>query len=710
MDDMSLDNNLNVLNDNIGVINNKVDAMLEMLNEHDDGKKLPPAMKELEMERLRDKLFASDKKDDVALKRYKQKRKAFQAVPITIDSISLDGQKSLKKVLKNIFTFNIDKKELEDKKTGIWGTIAALIIGLLSGLIGFIMEKLKSLWDSLHPLDALKSLGNAFKEIRDSLWKSFKESKLGQVFSDIARTISESKFGKFMRDLKTPKLWQTENFLNSLKEMKNFTRRIKELPKYLRDMNIEQLTEYIKKAKYKTGLDYGAEISKAQQEQISTLKRLLEFKKDGFKFNEMILALEEEIKLIDKPKSLFQIAIEGFGKTFSELFKSAGEALSFVGSKLEGAVKALEKIPGIGFIMKKIPYIGTIISSVDTLMQLVEKKIKGEKVDNATLTAAATTIALNTIGWFSSGVLFPLAFLTLKQLEPIIRNIYEAPDTLNKLGLAFAAVPEILYKAFGMTLKFFAADLPFWIGSAWDKMFGDKKEGPILSFFKHWSEELEDFFTNFSLGKELQNLGNMIGEGIAGMGFKLKEFLSNVLTKDFWKRQFENFLSFESVNKRLSNAANALENRAPAEEKTKIKVNKADDLVSSNDKILFSGRNAYRFNKSDEFFAVKKGGPVDNLMENFSAKTNKTNEELIKEIKALNKKFSSLENFYKESLLVQNKQLNAVTSHTPFLKDIRNKDFSSNNIIMANKGGRTMSTSQLPSTVSYRSGVAGTLV
>jgi hypothetical protein len=706
---MSLDNNLNVLNDNIGVINNKVDAMLEMLNGHDDNKKLPPAMKEQEMERLRDKLFASDKKDDVALKRYKQKRKAFQAVPITIDSISLDGQKSLKKVLKNLFTFNIDKKQLEDKKTGIWGTIAALILGLLTGLVGFIMEKIKGLWDSLHNIDALKNLRTIFKDIRDSLWKSFKESKLGQVFSDIAKTISESKFGKFMRELKALRFWQTENFLNTLKEMKNFTQRIKELPKYLRDMNVGQLTEYIKKTKFKTGLDYGAEISKAQQEQISTLEKLLEFKKEGFKFNEMILALEEEIKLIDKPKPLFQIAIEGFGKTFSELFKSAGEALSFVGSKLEGAVKALEKIPGIGFIMKKIPYIGTIISSVDTLMQLVEKKIKGEKVDNATLTAAATTIALNTIGWFSSGVLFPLAFLTLKQLEPIIRNIYEAPDTLNKLGLAFAAVPEILYKAFGMTLKFFAADLPFWIGSAWDKMFGDKKEGPILLFFKHWSEELEDFFTNFSLGKELQNLGNMIGEGIAGMGLKLKDFLSSVLTKDFWKRQFQNYLSFDSINKRLSDTANNLEKQTPIE-KTDIKVSKADDLISSNDKTLFSGRNAYKFNKSDEFFAVKKGGPVDNLMANFANKTNKTNEELIKEIKSLNKKFSSLENFYKESLLVQNKQLNAVTSHTPFLKDIRNKDFSSNNIIMANKGGRTVSATQLPSTASYRSGIARTLV
>lgn len=709
MDDMSLDNNLNVLNDNIGVINNKVDAMLEMLNGHDDNKKLPPAMKEQEMERLRDKLFASDKKDDVALKRYKQKRKAFQAVPIAIDSISLDGQKSLKKVLKNLFTFNIDKKQLEDKKTGIWGTIAALILGLLSGLIGFIMEKLRGLWKSLTSIDALKNIGNIFKDIRDSLWKSFKESKLGQVFNDIAKTISESKFGKFMRDLKVPKLWQTENFLNTLKEMKTFTQRMKELPKYLRDMNVGQLTEYIKKAKFKTGLDYGAEISKAQQEQISTLEKLLEFKKEGFKFNETLLALQEEIKLIDKPKSLFQIAIEGFGKTFRELFKSAGEALSFVGSKLEGTIKALEKIPGIGFIIKKTPYIGTIISSVDTLMQLVGKKIKGEKVDNATLTAAATTIALNTIGWFSSGVLFPLAFLTLKQLEPIIRNIYEAPDTLSKLGLAFAAVPEILYKAFGMTLKFFAADLPFWIGSAWDKMFGDKKEGPILLFFKHWSEELEDFFTNFSLGKELQNLGNMIGEGIAGMGLKLKDFLSSVLTKDFWKRQFQNYLSFDSINKRLSDTANTLEKQTPIE-KTNIKVNKADDLISSNDKTLFSGRNAYKFNKSDEFFAVKKGGPVDNLMANFANKTNKTNEELIKEIKSLNKKFSSLENFYKESLLVQNKQLNAVTSHTPFLKDIRNKDFSSNNIIMANKGGRTVSSSQLPSTASYRSGIARTLV
>jgi hypothetical protein len=714
MDDTAIDSNLNVLNDNLGVIDQKVSQLLLFLSNQEEQTKLPAGFKEQEMERLRDKLFSDEKKEKTLLRRFNQKRRIFQAVPITIDSITPDGQKGIRKALKNLLTFNIDKKELEDKKTGLWGMIAALIVGLIAGLIAFLKDKLKGLEAWWKGLKLGEDLGNVFKSIRDKLWKGFKNSKLGQIFDDIAKSLRESKFGKFMRELKIPRFWQTENFLKALKEIKTFTKQLKELPGYIRNLNVDELTEYLKEKKYAFGVNYGGGPALAQNKQkLQMLDELLKFRQEGYSIEKLIDELETTTKQLDKPKPLFQKALQGFGKAFNGFINGAKNILASLAGKLGDAVKALEKIPGVGTVIRKIPYIGSVISTLDTIFQLVERKIKGEKIDDAALTAAATTIGLNVVGWFS-GFLFPLAFLTLKQIEPIIRKIFEEQDTLNKLGLIFSAIPEVLYKGIGMFMKFLIADLPYWIGKAWDSLFGDKKEGPYLTFFKFFSQELEDFFTNFSLGTELQKIGHWIGEGVVHTGIQIRDFFSKIFTAAFWKDAW-NKITGKSKRTLEQDFADAkyiedmLEDIDGTRKKTELPVKKAGDLISTKDKVLFSGQQAFRFSKNDQFFAVRKGGPIDNIVESFSIKTKESNEKLLKEVKDLNKKFSSLENFYKESLLLQAKQLKAVDSHIPFLKDIRNKDFSSN-ILMNNRPNNIVVNNSETSALRYRSNIARSVV
>lgn len=712
MDGAAIDSNLNVLNDNLGVIDQKITQLLMFMGQEEEKTKLPPGFKEQEMERMRDKLFADEKKENSLLRRFNQKRRVFQAIPITIDSITPDGQKGIRKALKNLLTFNIDKKELEDKKTGLWGMLTALIIGLIAGLIAFIKDKLKGLESLFKGFKFADNLSDLFKTIRSNIWKAFTESKLGQVFSEIARTLRESKFGKFMRELKMPRFWQTENFLKALDEMKTFTKRIKEFPKYIREMSPEKLTEYIKNLKFKAGLDYGSKSSNALLEQIKTLEMYRDSLKEGFKFQSLIDELEAATKQLDKPKPLFQKALEGFGKSFKGFIDGAKGILSNFANKLSEGVKLLEKIPGVGYVIKKIPYIGSIISTIDTIGQLVARKLKGEKIDSAALTSAVTTIALNIVGWFA---FFPLALLQLKHIEPMIRKIFEEPEFLNKIGLMFASIPEIIYKAIGLTMKLVVADIPYWLGKAWDHMFGDKKEGPFLTFFKGWSEELDTFFTEFSLGPWLRDMGNKIGEGIVGLGIKIQNFLGSLITPGYWKDLWNKIKSGKSKRTPQDDIADAkyidgvLEDIDNTRKRTEIGVKKAGDFIGTKDKVLFSGDQAFKFSKNDEFFAVRRGGPIDNLVGAFSAKTKESNEKLIKEVRELNKKFSSLESFYKESLLLQNKQLKAVDSHTPFLKDIRNKDFSSN-VLLSNRPNNIVVNNSETSALRYRSNIARTVV
>lgn len=717
MDGAAIDSNLNVLNDNLGVIDQKVSQLLMFLSQEDEKTKLPPGFKEQEMERMRDKLFADEKKESSLLRRFNQKRRVYQAVPIAIDSISLEGQRSLRKALKNLFSFNIDKKELDNKKTGLWGMLAALILGLLGGLLAFIKDKLKGLeawWKGLNFGDDLADL---FKTMREKIWKGFQNSKLASVFDDIAKSIRESKFGRFMREFKLPRFWQTENFLKALEEMKLFTKRINELPEYLREMNVDQLRDEIRKQKYIWGTDYlkPNRIPDDIKLKIQTLEKLLEFRQEGYALDDLIKELEVTAKELSKPKSLFQKAIESFGKAVRGLLDTAKSALEGLGAKLEGAVKALEKIPGVKTLFKSIPWVGSFISTLDTLYQVIQKKLKGEKVDDATLTATATTIVTNIIGWFArSPVLLPLAFLSLKQIEPVIRKIFESADKSEMLSRIFIIIPELLYKGFGMAMKFLIADLPMWIGKGWNRLFGSKEDGPIVKFFEYFSNELENFFTNFSLGDEIYKLGTSLGEGIVYVGIKIKEFLKNVLTKEFWKDILNKIFgrSKRTAQDDINDAKyieSILDDVDKVRIKNEVKLKKAGDLISKNDKVLLSGDTAYRFNKNDEFFAVRRGGPIDNIVESFSIKTKESNEKLIKEVKELNKKFSSIESFYKESLMLQTKQLKAVDSHTPFLKDIRNKDFTSN-VLMSNRPNNIVVNNSESSALRYRSNLARSLV
>jgi len=709
MDGAAIDSNLSVLNDNLGVIDQKITQLLMFMGQEEEKTKLPPGFKEQEMERMRDKLFADEKKENSLLRRFNQKRRVFQAIPITIDSITPDGQKGIRKALKNLLTFNIDKKELEDKKTGLWGMLTALIIGLIAGLIAFIKDKLKGLQSLFKGFKFADNLSDLFKTIRSNIWKAFTGSKLGQVFSEIARTLRESKFGKFMRELKMPRFWQTENFLKALDEMKTFTKRIKEFPKYIREMSPEKLTEYIKNLKFKAGLDYGSKSSKALLEQIKTLEMYRDSLKEGFKFQSLIDELEAATKQLDKPKPAFQKALEGFGKSFKGFIDGAKGILSNFANKLSEGVKLLEKIPGVGYVIKKIPYIGSIISTIDTIGQLVARKLKGEKIDRAALTSAVTTIALNIVGWFA---FFPLALLQLKHIEPMIKKIFEEPEFLNKIGLMFASIPEIIYKAIGLTMKLVVADIPYWLGKAWDHLFGDKKDGPFLTFFKGWSEELDTFFTEFSLGPWLRDMGNKIGEGLMDFGGQVANFFSNFFNPVFWAQWMKSkFGNKPAFSERMDTQDQFLDDtiQKQLDKAKKSKVKKAGDFIGTKDKVLFSSEQAFKFSKNDEFFAVRRGGPIDNLVGAFSAKTKESNEKLIKEVRELNKKFSSLESFYKESLLLQNKQLKAVDSHTPFLKDIRNKDFSSN-VLLSNRPNNIVVNNSETSALRYRSNIARTVV
>lgn len=166
---------------------------------------------------LKDSLFPEEKDDKQRMRRLKQKQRVLQAVPIAIDSITSDGQKDIKRTLKDIFTFKMDTVKPDIKK-GPWAALfglLALVIGFLIGAVkGFfeqfklLFTKIKGFITGLGKLIAESKIGKAiagiFKAIKLKLVKGLevlKNTKIGKLVTSFFATI-KTKVGSFFNKIK----------------------------------------------------------------------------------------------------------------------------------------------------------------------------------------------------------------------------------------------------------------------------------------------------------------------------------------------------------------------------------------------------------------------------------------------------------------------------------------------------------------------------
>jgi len=219
------------LDSNILGINDKLASIMALLSE---GK---PSGKEGLMSKITD-LFTDSKRETVRTTRLKQKEKLYQATPVVIDSISMEGRKAIQKLLGGTASTKLPDKK-QDNKRFPWLTLGLIAAGLISGFIKFIggyitnfMNAIAGMWKVISGLfkeegflmRSLKALKNLFTE-EGIFGKALnwlkglfaEEGVIGRVITRIRGLFSEESFlGRALKGLEeffsgegpVSKLWQ----------------------------------------------------------------------------------------------------------------------------------------------------------------------------------------------------------------------------------------------------------------------------------------------------------------------------------------------------------------------------------------------------------------------------------------------------------------------------------------------------------------------
>jgi len=204
------------LDSNILGINDKLASIMALLSE---GK---PSGKEGLMSKITD-LFTDSKRETVRTTRLKQKEKLYQATPVVIDSISMEGRKAIQKLLGGTASTKLPDKK-QDNKRFPWLTLGLIAAGLISGFIKFIggyitnfMNAIAGMWKVISGLfkeegflmRSLKALKNLFTE-EGIFGKALnwlkglfaEEGVIGRVITRIRGLFSEESFlGRALKGL-----------------------------------------------------------------------------------------------------------------------------------------------------------------------------------------------------------------------------------------------------------------------------------------------------------------------------------------------------------------------------------------------------------------------------------------------------------------------------------------------------------------------------
>jgi hypothetical protein len=156
---------------------------------------------------LQDQLFPEEKENRGRFRRLKQKQKSYQAVPISIDSITPDGKREIQKTLKGLFSFDMDSKK-PDVKSGPW----AKLFFILAFVIGFIIGAV------LGFLDQIRKFFKFLKTSIQGLYGIFKETNIGKFITGLFKAI-KSKIIQGITLIKDSKIGKiVKGFFNSIKQ------------------------------------------------------------------------------------------------------------------------------------------------------------------------------------------------------------------------------------------------------------------------------------------------------------------------------------------------------------------------------------------------------------------------------------------------------------------------------------------------------------
>lgn len=684
-------------------------------------------------EKLVDK-FTKEKAEEERRNRYRQKERLYQAIPIVLDGVTLDGKKGLKS-LKSLFSF--PEPSFKDKKTKDIPDIlkyAFLIGGLLVAAYIFLKNK----WEEvMNAIDAFLKTFNLSNKLNTFFTKLFSAEKLTELEKLLKLKASEF-IGKIFNAQKYDELMKL-----SPKTKELFTR-FKDIPEKYLKMTVEELDKTIKSRINTTKeITYGNKFKTKSGFELLTddLKEFSNLKKGGKstadvakaveEFNKTNSAIQDTVKTIEGP---LKAATGGVGKFFDDIGKFFDEFLKIMpwGDKISKVVNFLKKYGGP---------LGVIIDTFETAFHLFDKNKKGD-LGKEEITTAITTLVLRAIGWLGSIILFPLAFLKREDMEGTINKIFEEEDIFMKIGRMFGAIVDIIIKSLGGTIDFIGQavllgakllrkiDQWFFGGTGEKGMF----ETVLEEFLHQFSIEIKNFnyvdfvapvsdfiadlltpfvvlFTDTDafMDTYIRPLKEWSEKKLASIGDSLKDTLDKVVNwlKEIftWENIKEFILTSNPMSKAIAAGGKWVGDMFNGDEKEqqKIPAGPVQDLVDDNERILYSKGEAHIFDKNDQIVALKKGGPIQEALASIDMKTKESVDQLRSSVEQISK---TLNEYLNKAEKLYDAEFKLMTSNNEILQQIKDKEAANSNVVVNNSSNNMVFSHKTSSNNEYRSELA----
>lgn len=638
-------------------VNSKLDAILKALSKNTSE---DPGF----MQKLKNTFSTDQKKDqeeDRQHRKLKQKKKMYQAIPIYIDGLTMEGKRDMRKALKDVFSIKIDTKDaLKNKNNEIY-KIILLITGLLLGAYLFFKAKLDQIF---------KDIDTAIKSLR-----------IGQMINDF--------FSKIFNTEKLQKAIEGFKLGEASQGFKDFAKRFYALPEKYLKMNVVELEKVMNELQKSVdfGKEYKGFIFESDKKLINDLKELKNLKTAG-------LTTEEITKTVTETNK----ALERFQKIY-EPFKAAGGALkggfsSFitgVGDVLASLIKMLpfgEKFLQLGKVMlEKLPIVAVLIDTVESAFHLFDKA-KAGKLGAEELTTTLTTLVLRAIGWLGSAIFFPLAFLRRENIETNIKGIFEEQDIMRKIIRMLLFPIDIIVKSVGETINF-ALNIPLYVTKIIRKITefftGEKQEKGLFEYF------LESFMEGFK--KDLENLN--IATAVMDIGTKIGEWVVELFGMVFNTENLKKIVPFilDTFMPGLGTGAGKVLEFFKGKSEAPIKVQ---------DAVITDGR-VVEVSDQDQLLAMKPGGAIEGALKLIDKETSQSISELKATVAELSNKFDK---FFEKTLTFYNNDQKMLNASTRLLQEIRDKEQGSSNVVVNNSQNSMIFSQKSNSNLEYRRDLA----
>ena len=659
----------------------KLAAVLNLLSGNPDDKQLKAKITEK---------LAKDKQDEERKTRYKQKERLYQAVPIVIDGFTMDGTKSLVKTLKIALDgmFNVDVKKPEVKFP--WLRMILTLLAFAAGLIiGFIVGAIKSIkdWGSL-----IKNLATSLGKNILGAFERLRKSKLGELIEDFFSKI-KSKFVKLIERIKKTKTGKMiEEIFNTLKS--KFTNILEEIKQF-------KPTEFIK-SKF-------TKITQAIEEIFNGIKTTIKENIIVTTISKVFASIGEFFKplinLLPKMEGVkpFKILepILGF---FDDIFKlvsgpfKAGLAIGKTLGRLLGPIFAIFEV-----------FVGLYQSFTDP-------KLK----DKSFLQKAVTGVVKGIIEFFTGITkLIGLDLFNFDEIRDRIDKIFSSfkegfiPGIVQLLNQLVSAVASIPMKIIGWIVSWFDKDAGNKIqelGRNFDyletlkKLWNSIKEVVVLAF--DW---FKNIFTWDNIKSSLINAKDFyvnkfksIADGFKDVVSRIIDWLKSLFTWENLKNLFLNatpaglaIKAGQYVGKKIKGAVSNESVSQPTP---------VGDFIDDNQRVMYSKRGSYSFDKNDQIVAMKKGGPIESALKTFDNKTSKSMDSVKKSLEALGKRlethFSKTEKFY-------DAEYKLLTANNQALLQLKDAPQPSSNVVVNNSSNNTVFSQRTTSNNEYRFDLAG---